>query len=459
MIWLLSGALALASPVQVWDFEEGPLGFTPSSGVHFEWGPLDDSASLHGWATNIDGNYLNDAHDTLVFPPLDLHGMAMPMLVLEHWYSTESGTLGDAGWLEAEVDGVWERLDPVYGYPFDTGFAGESGGWRTAVFDLGHLVSDANLRLVFQSGISVSYPGWSVDELRLHDGDVAPPRISDVSMPADTDDVDGPYWVEATVIDNKATPSATLFWTVDEGEPLQVPMSTEGDNRFVAGIEGQDSGTVVRWWIEASDGLNTRRFPSLSDGEFQVTLPAPTDLSGVGLDQTHRIASSHLTLRWEMPASPHLIREFEIHRDGVKLLRTHDTEADAPLAAGPQTFTVAARFDTARGAMTGEFSDPLFVQAAIPEAIGLSPNQGWPGEQLRIDLTGHNLYLSGDALLIRADGRRERDTGPANAHHPATRWRRNPGPSIRGALPRRYASSSLRTPLHRTPRCADHRLP
>ena len=85
MIWLLSSTLALASPVQVWDFEDGPSGFTPSSGVHFEWGPLDDSASLHGWATNIDGNYLNDAHDTLVFPPLDLHATAMAMLVLEHW--------------------------------------------------------------------------------------------------------------------------------------------------------------------------------------------------------------------------------------------------------------------------------------------------------------------------------------------------------------------------------------
>ena len=417
MIWLLSSTLALASPVQVWDFEDGPSGFTPSSGVHFEWGPLDDSASLHGWATNIDGNYLNDAHDTLVFPPIDLHATAMAMLVLEHWYSTESGALGDAGWLEAQVDGVWERLDPVYGYPFDTGFTGESGGWRTAVFDLSHLAPDANLQLVFQSGISVSYPGWWVDEVRLHDGDVAPPRISDVSMPADTDDVDGPYWVEATIIDDKATPSATLFWTVGDGEPLQVPMSTDGSDRFMAGIEGQDSGTVVEWWIEASDGLNTRRFPSLSDGEFQVELPAPTDLNGVGLDQTQRIASSHLTLRWEMPDSPYLIREFEVRRDGVKLLRTNHLEAEVPLAAGHQAFTVAARFDTARGAMPGEPSDPLFVQAALPEAIELSPNQGWPGEQLRIDLTGHNLYLSSDALLIGAPEVTPTDVTIIDTHH------------------------------------------
>ena len=171
-------------------------------------------------------------------------------------------------------------------------------------------------------------------------------------MPADTDDVDGPYWVEATIIDDKATPSATLFLTVGD-EPLQVPMSTDGSDRFMAGIEGQDSGTVVEWWIEASDGLNTRRFPSLSDGEFQVELPAPTDLSGVGLDQTQRIASSHLTLRWEMPDSPYLIREFEVRRDGVKLCEPTISRRRSP-TAGHQAFTVAARFDTARGAMPGE---------------------------------------------------------------------------------------------------------
>ena len=119
MMWMLIGSMAWASTVQEWDFESGPMGFTASSGLHFEWGRLDDPDAGQGWATNLDGNYLNDADDTLVFPVLDLSSVTLPMLTLNHRYTTETGSLGDAGWVEAEVEGVWERLTPVYGYPLD----------------------------------------------------------------------------------------------------------------------------------------------------------------------------------------------------------------------------------------------------------------------------------------------------------------------------------------------------
>ena len=376
------------------------MGFTPSSGLHFQWGSLDEPGAGGGWATNIDGDYLNDAYDTLYFPTVDLLGVALPMLTLDHRYTTESGILGDAGWVEALVDGTWERLHPVYGYPFDIGFTGSSEGWRIDAFDLGHLGPEAQLRLAFRSGATVSYSGWLIEEIQLHDGDTAPPNITDVIMPADTDDVGGPYWVEATIVDDQASPTATLYWSAGDDEPHHAPMAPIDTHRFQAGIEGQDSGTHVRWWIEASDGVNTQRYPSTGDAEFRVALPAPVALVGDGLDRTNRVSASSLTLRWEMDETSHPVREFDVHRDGIRLLRTNALEAEVELVEGLQSFTVAARFDTARGAMTGEVSAPLLVVAALPEVLAVNPTAGWPGEQLRLDLTGQDLYLSNDASLV-----------------------------------------------------------
>jgi len=417
MIWLIASSLGWAATVQTWDFESGPMGFTPSSGLHFEWGSLDDPEANSGWATNLDGNYLNDAHDTLNFPPIDLSTVMLPMLALNHRYTTESGDLGDAGWVEAQADGVWERLVPVYGYPADIGFAGSSGSWRTDVFDLSHLGVEARLRLSFASGTSVSYPGWMVEEIHLHDGDVAPPQISDVYRPLDTDDVEGPYTITATIIDDKAIPSATLFWRVNDGDLLQTPMSALPESGFQANIDGQVSGSVVRWWIEASDGLNTQRFPTISDAEFEVELPAPVALGGAGLTHTNRVAATQTTLSWDLPEPPYTVREFEVHRDEVSLLRTSELEAIVPLIAGLQTFTVTAHFETTQGVMAGAPSTGLMVLASIPEVLTISPASGWPGEQLRLDLTGQDLYLTADALVAGPEDISLTDLTVIDAHH------------------------------------------
>ena len=417
MIWLFCGSLAWATTVQTWDFESGPMGFAPSSGLHFEWGLLDDPDASRGWATNLDGNYLNDADDYLAFPEIDLSGLTLPMLALDHRYMTETGAVADVGWVEAQIDGVWMRIDPVYGYPLDIGFAGSSGDWRTDIFDISHLGAETRLRLSFTSGTAVSFPGWFVEEVRLHDGDVAPPQITNVTRPEDTTDVEGPYRVEARIYDDKATPSATLFWTVNDGDLQQTPMMALVDSVFQADIEGQTSGAEVRWWIDASDGLNSQRFPAISDAEFRVALPAPRDVRSTELAQTNRVAASQLTLEWALEEAPYPIREFEVRRDGVRLLRTSAVEAVVPLIEGLQDFTVATKYDTTRGAMVGDASLPLTVIATIPEVEVLSPNSGWPGEQLRLDFVGQDLYLTSEVSIVGPEDIVLSEVSIIDAHH------------------------------------------
>jgi len=54
---------------------------------------------------------------------------------------------------------------------------------------------------------------------------------------------------------------------------------------------------------------------------------------------------------------------------------------------------VSAIFETPYGTTSGDASAPLWVDVALPYIDSLAPKQGWPGDRLRIDLRGDNLYL------------------------------------------------------------------
>jgi hypothetical protein len=397
MLWLFP-ALALATPLHSWDFETGEDGFSPSTGLQFEWGtfgllPADPSDGSAGWATQIDAHYLNDASDTLAFPFLDLTDASRPILSMLHWFTIEDSDWGDSARLEARHDGAWIRLSPVYGYPSENGFAGASGSWRTDWFDLSGLGPSPELRLAFVSGLSTSFPGWYVDQISIEEGDPVPPLFLNVEGPADTTDLIGPYAVTATVIDDFSFPQLTLFWSTETAPSTAITMSAVGDGLYMAEIPGQPAQTTVNWWIEATDGSNVTAHPDTGTAEFRVALPAPKDLVGLDLLSEGRIAASTLSLHWTPPEGEFTVTGYAIDRDDEHIASTSETSAIVPLKSGLQALRVSAVFETSDGAVSGDASAPLWVDAALPYIDSLAPKQGWPGDRLRIDLRGDNLYL------------------------------------------------------------------
>ena len=69
MIWLVLISSALATEVVTWTFEDNQEGFT-SEGLQWEWGTFKgdattDAVGAGGWATRLEGHYLNDASGSL----------------------------------------------------------------------------------------------------------------------------------------------------------------------------------------------------------------------------------------------------------------------------------------------------------------------------------------------------------------------------------------------------------
>jgi len=413
MLWLLP-TIAFASPLYIWDFEDNDGGFTSTSALQFEWGsfstpPPPFPPQNSGWATKLDAHYLNDASDTLAFPALNLSNSTRPVLTLLHWYAIEDSALGDSARVEVLQEGEWTRLNPAYSYPSIRGFAGLSDNWENVYFDLSGLGDTPQIRLAFVSGLTTSFQGWTIDAMSIIDGDPAPPIFIDVLPPHDTTDLAGPYRVRATAIDDFSFPALTLFWETEDSATQAVTMEALGDGLFEASIPGQPSQTTVNWWLEADDGTNITSYPDIGTAHFRVALAAPTDLNADGLLSGGRIAADRVTLHWRAPTGELEANAYHITRDDEHVATTASTSATVALKSGSQAFRVAAEFAPAWAELDHTYqsdqSEALWLHAAIPYIDRLEPKQGWPGDRMRIDLQGDNLYLSeGDIQLDAGHG-------------------------------------------------------
>jgi hypothetical protein len=61
-----------------------------------------------------------------------------------------------------------------------------------------------------------------------------------------------------------------------------------------------------------------------------------------------------------------------------------------------QVLTVRAVFETAAGAFAGGASLPLPLHVSLPRVTEIFPADAWPGDHLRVELEGENLYLDSD---------------------------------------------------------------
>lgn len=144
----------------------------------WEWGePLSGPGSAYDgskvWATNLAGEYSDDADDTLrtCFYTVESRSASFSFY---HWYSFEDGY--DGGNVSISTDGgyIWSLLTPQRGYD-DTyidgldgepGFTGSSAGWMEETFDIGAFEGMIVI-LSFRFGTdgSVTDAGWYVDAI------------------------------------------------------------------------------------------------------------------------------------------------------------------------------------------------------------------------------------------------------------------------------------------------------
>lgn len=362
--------------------------------LQWEWGtpvarPLACHGGLRCWGTVLGGFYLNDAEDWIQLPGVDLASIGRPVLSGWHWYDIESG---DAGWVEVDRGFGWETQDPVYGYPSGEGYAGASDGWEPFWVDLEGVADASQVRFVFRSNPAVANAGWFIDDLEISHGDVIPPSVVATVCPEDTDDIEGPYIVEAIVTDDVGVDGAWILWTVNGGTVVTSAMSVQEGDLYSGPVAGQDPGSTVEVWVEASDGLNVIEARDQACA-FRVRLPPPTGLTG----PSERIWGLTAPLSWNPPESRHDVEGYRVYRDGVPIMDTVEPEADAPLETGVQGFTVTALYEVGEG----DPSDPFEVLAAVPTLDALDPMAGFQGDLLRVRMEGRFLLLVQDEARVQ----------------------------------------------------------
>jgi hypothetical protein len=393
---LLTSADASHLPASVWstDFESGTSGFISYGDTdQWAWGISTNSPSAcHSGAycfdTVLNGEYLNASTDYLGLPAVDLSSLERPLLVFYQWYFIDGG---DAGSIEIWRGSDWTLVEPVYGYPTENGFSGESYTWIPAYVSLAGVSSLDQVRLVFRSDERGTLPGWTVDDFAVYDEDIVPPNVAAVTHLPDTDDLAGPYLVNASVSDDFDVYGVVLRYDVDLGPVRETPMTTSGDGTWTGEIPGQAKGSVVRYQVIATDGTNTSIEPD-PGFSFRVLLFPPS-----GLQTPDAVAwGTTVPLTWIEPSATHPIVSYRVYRDDLAVDEVTEPEAHAPMRQGDQSFSVAALYDVGES----EPCEPISVDGAVPSITSLKPDEGYQGDTLRLLLTGYNLLLTPATITV-----------------------------------------------------------
>ncbi len=388
----------LAIPVLVVDLvaSDGGLVDYGSTG-QWDWseptsGPVGDGPA---WGTNPDGLYLHDTVDYLEVQLPDVSTLTQPTLTIEHWYAIEAG---DSGTFQIDGGGGFTPIEPIGGYPEPAGIVGSSGGYTIDALDLNGLGGPARMRFAFTADATMADDGWFVQQVVLWDGDVVPPTLDPVVLPADTQELAAPYRIEIDIQDNAVLADARVYYSVDGGPELDVAMVPLGGDTWAADIPVQGPDTLIEWHAEADDGEQIGRYPTVGSENFRVFLAAPTDFAG---PLGGRLVADSITLSWMPPISPHPVLGYTVAHEGNTSLVVVGTEVEVPLAPGDtQRFTVAAEYP----AGLGDPSEVLQLDIEVPELIEVSPAGLFQGQQAYVTLTGASLYL--------LDGRSDLSLGP-----------------------------------------------
>lgn len=232
------------------DFESDDGGFTAGIGL-WTWGapPADVTGDAFDgsacWGVGMDGDYADNEADQLLSPVYDLSGVAAASYRLSfHFFcSTEPGF--DGVNLEVSDGGPFTVLEPLDGYSDLSlgglggapGWAGSSGRWRGAVFDItSFLGGDFQFRLNWGSDAGVTGQGFYLDGIAFGSGARVTPVPNDTPRPAAS---------ALRAWPNPFNPRVTLEYTMAEPGPLQM---------VVFDVRGRRVRTLLDRQVEATKG-------------------------------------------------------------------------------------------------------------------------------------------------------------------------------------------------------------
>ncbi|MBS7530821.1 S8 family serine peptidase [Hazenella sp. IB182353] len=160
------------------DFETYPAGWS-SYGAENSWewgiptaGPVSAMSGEKVYATNLSGDYANNANMNLLMPPIDLPE-GTTYLQFKSWYELE--TSFDYGKIFVSRDQQsWTELAT---------YNGTSGGWIEEQVDLS-VYAGERIYVTFNvtSDLSITNKGWYIDDLRLTDEAISPTKKAQLGV-------------------------------------------------------------------------------------------------------------------------------------------------------------------------------------------------------------------------------------------------------------------------------------
>jgi hypothetical protein len=398
----------IPAPIALWDFTVSDGGLSTEGDVRqWQWG----SAAVGRdtvWKTRLFGSYLNDGSDALLVDLPAIAALTRPVLVVSHSFDILAG---DRGVVQVDDGAGWRTLTPVYGYPSSAGFVGASGGQVASSFLLDGVGPEARLRLWFASDAAGAASGWSISSLAVYDGDMTPPRLEPIAVPTDTANAVDAYVVQLAAQDDVGVLSVVVRVQVDGGTPFSV-YATETATGWIARLPPQALGATISWRAEATDGVQTTRWPPEEESSFRVFLPPP---SGVVVD-VGRVAQQ-LGVRWD-----------PLEIDGVDGYEVEDGQSGERWSTATPSITLPLTSSGShpirvRGRLLdgdGDWSAPVSTHVEVPRLFAVTPAALRRGELVRVELRGESLYLGSRSSLdvglgVRAVDWAVTDVNSANA--------------------------------------------
>ncbi|WP_202079500.1 S8 family serine peptidase [Caldalkalibacillus salinus] len=147
------------------DFEADNGGFvTDGDSSEWEWGiptsgPGEAASGESLWATNLSGDYSNSSDSGIMSPTLDLTDVQDAELTFTHWYN-----------IERNYDQAYVRITTDDGATFEdiASYSERRGEWSDVTISLRDYVGEEiRIQFLFTSDLSVTYPGWYIDDVRV----------------------------------------------------------------------------------------------------------------------------------------------------------------------------------------------------------------------------------------------------------------------------------------------------
>ena len=247
---------------------------TGTNAAPWEWGapvtwPGECPAGTNCWGTNLNGEYNNNAGESLISPVIDLSGVAPGEELTVRWYQAnhiETFTW-DKAYAEVSINGgpwtiMWQNPSSTVQEP-----------WRELTYDISAAAgTDVQFRWRFTSDGSVSFAGLYVDRVAIAEGSACEPAEGGLVVGNVYDDNTGDPLVGAFVSsddDTMITAATPADPNVDDG--FYTIFAAAGSSDVTASMSGGYADATAT--LNITDGTTTNQDFNLAAGWL---IPDPT---------------------------------------------------------------------------------------------------------------------------------------------------------------------------------------